>query len=335
MTSEGRLTSPDPTSPTTRVGATIAVLSFIVVLMFESEAVSASLGLLLSIVVILIGIGWAARGRDRPRRLSALYLWLAFIVSIYHLDVVSSALAGWIGWQAIEVLRPIAVAALLGVCAALWVLGAWSGDQGTSGSHANLVRLAAGLFIVGAVVFWVGARTFPGLALERIQANPERHLWTSVNFVLATILTIGGLALLTLALREAGDRVLSALGLLIFTFGSVFWVLHLAIRMTVMVQAAQEWRPDSAPPEWFEPWRAWAALLFGLYSVLAYAGLAAYGVALLTIAWRPRWIGWTCVLAGPFAAVLGGLPLFIHVPLWLIGILALTTSPYARPAKTA
>lgn len=77
----------------------------------------------------------------------------------------------------------------------------------------------------------------------------------------------------------------------------------------------------SGPPQWFEPWRGWAALLFGVYSVLAYIGLALYGGALLKTGWLPRWVGWTCVVAGLLAAPLGGLPLFIHVPLWLVGIL--------------
>jgi hypothetical protein len=133
----------------------------------------------------------------------------------------------------------------------------------------------------------------------------------------------------TLALVARGDRVLAHVGLLMFAFASVFWVLHLAIRMTVMVQAAHEWSAAGTPPIWFEPWRAWAALLFALYSVLAYAGLAAYGGAWISVRLQPRWAGWTCILAGPLAAPLGGLPLFVHVPLWVIGILMLTSTPRA------
>jgi hypothetical protein len=67
-------------------------------------------------------------------------------------------------------------------------------------------------------------------------------------------------------------------------------------------------------------------LLFVIYSVLAYVGLAAYGVSLLKTGWLPRWVGWACVAAGLIAAPLGGLPLFIHVPLWLAGILTLRQS---------
>jgi hypothetical protein len=249
-----------------------------------------------------------------------LYLWLAFMLSMYHLHALAHGLAGWMGLEGIELFRPVAIVHVLVVGAALWALGAWSSNEETGSYPA---RLAAGLFVVGAVVFWVGARTFPGMALEKIQANLAGHLWTSVNFLLANVITLAGLALLTLALREAGDRYFSILGLLFFTFGAVFWTLHLAFRLTVMVRAAQELSLTAGPPLWFEPWRDWAALLFGVYSVLAYLGLAAYGVALLKTGWLPRWVGWTCVVAGLLAAPLGGLPLFIHVPLWLVGILLL------------
>jgi hypothetical protein len=269
----------------------------------------------------------AAIHTERLRRLSELYVWLAFILSVYYLQSLATAVAEWSGSSETSVFRSIAVAHLAVVCAALWTLGAWSAAVPS--------RLAAGLFIVGAVVFWVGARTFPGLALDRVAANLPGHLWTSVNFLLATIITLVGLALLTLVLREAGDRVLSAVGLLLFGFGSVFWVLHLAFRMTIVVQAAEAWSASAAAPDWFEPWSAWAALLFGIYSVLAYIGLAAYGGALLSVGWQRRWLGWTCVFAGLVAAPLGGLPLFIHVPLWLIGLMVLTdrSSPATAPQR--
>ena len=226
----------------------------------------------------------------------------------------------------IVVFRPIAVIHLLVVVAALWALGAWSGDEEKIPYPA---RLAAGLFIIGAVVFWVGARTFPGLTLEKVQANMAGHLCTSAGFLIANIITLAGLVLFTLALCEAGERYFSTLGLVLFTFGAVFWTLHLAFRLSVTVRAAQEWSLSAGPPLWplwYEPWRDWAGLLFVIYSVLAYAGLAAYGVSLLKTGRVPRWVGWTCVLAGLIAAPLGGLPLFIHVPLWLVGILTLRQS---------
>jgi hypothetical protein len=323
----------DTASASPRVGAALAVLAFAVVLLFERGGVDARLALLISLSLLLAGLVWAVKGPHRLSRLCELYLWLAFILSIYYLDALANFVAGLMAWRAIDVFRPIAIIQVLGVSAAVWVLGAWSSERRPA-SGGRLVRHAAGLFVIGAVVFWVGARTFPGLGLEQVRANPEGHLWTSASFMVATVVTIAGLALLTLALRDAGDRALSVVGLVTFAFGAVFWMLHLAIRLTVMIEAASAWTPGSAPPDWFEPWRAWAALLFGIYSVLAYAALAAYGAAWLGIGWRPRWIGWTCIAAGALAVFLGGLPLFIHVPLWLMGVLALTTNP-VRPGPTS
>lgn len=312
------------------IGAGLCVFLIFIVATRESGVISASIGNVLSILVMLIGAAWAVKGTHKLRRLGELYVWLAFILSMYHLQVLAHGLAGWMGWADIDVFRAVAIAHVLVVGLALWVLGAWSRDAGPADAQASSARVAAGLFIVGAVVFWVGARTFPGMTLEKVHANLAGHLWTSVNFLLATVITLAGLVLLTLTLREAGDRFLSVLGLLFFTFGAVFWTLHLAFRLTVMVQAAEEWNLTSAAPRWFEPWRDWASLLFGLYSVLAYVGLAAYGGALLKTGWLPRWVGWTCVAAGLIAAPLGGLPLFIHVPLWLVGIQLLSRTSRPR-----
>ena len=324
----------DESSASKWVGPAISVLLVILVATTERDGIRPSLGQALSILLMLVGVAWALKGSDKLRRLSELYVWLAFILSMYHLQVLAHGLAGWMELDTIDVFRPVATGHVLVVGAALWVLGAWSGEDGRAHANAYPTHVAAGLFILGAVVFWVGARTFPGMTLEQIQAHPEGHLWTSINFLLATVITVVGLTLFTLALREAGDHVFSLLGLLGFTFGAVFWILHLTLRLTVMVQAAQEWTRTSVVPEWFEPWRDWAALLFGIYTVLAYIGLAAYGGALLKTGWLPRWVGWMCVVAGVTAVPLGGLPLLIHVPLWLVGILLLRQRRPWRTVRT-
>jgi hypothetical protein len=312
-------------------GVVASLALFVLVLALERGVIGGPAAHTLSAVVVLLAGAWTIGRGNAARGLSELYLWLAFIFSVYHLQLLASAAARWVGVPEIEMLRPIAIGHVLAVCAALWILGAWSGDR-ESGIRWPLDRLAAGLFIVGAVIFWVGARTFPGLALDRIAAEPAGHQWTSGSFLLAAIVTVIAFGVWTQSFREKGDRILSRLGLLVFSLASVFWVLHLAVRMTVMVQAAQAWSAAGSPPDWFEPWRAWAALLFALYSVLAYVGLAAYGGAWLSLGRQPRWAGWTCVLAGLLAAPLGGLPLFVHVPVWIVGILMLTSRASLEPA---
>ncbi len=302
------------------IGAVLTVVLFVLVIAIERGVLPARIGHGVSLAAVVIGIAWSVRGGARLRRLSELYVWLAFILSLYHFQLVAELLAQSAGFAVIDVFRAIALTHLAIVGLALWVLLDASAEQ-TAGTRAS--RSAAVLLIAGAAVFWVGARTFPGMALEMVEANRAGHLWTSVSFLIATVVTIAGLVVFGVALREAGDRLASGIGLLLFVFGSVFWTLHLAFRLTVMVKAAEEWKLTAATPAWFEPWKSWAAVLFALYSVLAYMGLAAYGAALLQTRWLPRWVGWTCIVAGMLALPLGGLPLFVHVPLWLVGIAAL------------
>lgn len=176
-------------------------------------------------------------------------------------------------------------------------MGAWTHGKTPAEHEFQPARLAAGLFIVGAVIFWIGATTFAGMRLEGIAANQSGHLLTSATFLVAAVITLTGLTLFTIVLHEAGDRCLSYLGLIAFAFGAVFWVIHLDFRLTVMIWAAGELTRTGVPPPWYEPWRNWASVMFGLYHVLAYAALAAYGGALLKTGLLSRWVGWTCIIS--------------------------------------
>jgi len=287
----------------------------------EVGVISAPLEHALSLLSILIGVAWAVKGAEKLPRFGELYLWVAFVLSLGLLQVLTDKLAGLIGLDGFAVYRLVSTFHVMVIIVALWTLGAWSREKKWERASSYPARLAAGLLIVGAVVFWVGAATFPGTSPEKVLANPAAHFWTSCTFLLATIITLAGLALFTLALREAGDRFLSVLGLLAFMFGAVFWIIHLAYRLTILVGAAQELNKTSMPYPWFQLWRDWAGLLFGIYSVLAYLGIAAYGGALLKTGLLARWVGWTCLafslLAGPFI----GPPFIIHIMPWFVGIL--------------
>lgn len=318
-----RNSTSDESAPSKSTGAAVCVLVLLVVVGITKEmgVISASFEHALSLLLMLIGVGWAVKGSEKLLRLSELYLWLAFILSLGLLQALAHRLAGLIGLDGLAVYRLVSIVHVIVIIAALWVLGAWSREEGQANANSYPARPAAGLLIVGAVVFWVGAATFPGTALEKILANPAAHFWTNITFLLAAFITLAGLALFTLALREAGDRFLSVLGLLAFMFGAVFWTIHLAFRLTVLVGAAQELNRTSMPPPWLQPWRDWAGLLFGIYSVLAYLGIAAYGGALLKTGLLARWVGWTCLVFGLLAAPFVGPPFIIHIMPWFVGIL--------------
>ena len=253
-------------------------------------------------------------GKALFQRLSELYLWLAFVFSLALLDRIANGLAQFLGQDSLSIYEALGVVHLLSVVIALWLLRAWT-------SHP--ARLAAGLLIVGAVVFWIGASAFPGLSVERIAANLEAHFLTSGTFLLAALLTLPGLALLTVALRGTRGHVLSVMGFVGFFFASVLWTIHLAFRLTVLVWAADQPSAADGGPAWLAPWVDWAGLLFGLYSVLAFLSIAAYGGALLKAAWVQRWMGWTAVGLALAGAPLVGPPLFIHVVPWFLGIVLL------------
>lgn len=312
-------------APASRLGAVLGILLTAIVVSMERGAIGRPLGYAGSVVALSAGVAWVLIGRDRVRGIAELYLWLAFIVSLYFLHAIAETIAGRTGLATIDALRGAAVLHVALVAAAVWHLTrAGAAALGTSGEPR---RFAAAAFIVGAVVFWVGARTFPGTSLPQVQADAAGHVWTSVSFMLATFITLAGLAALTRGLVDAGNRVLAPAGLALFTVGAVLWTLHLTYRLTVLVHAADEWHRTAVTPLWFEPWRAWAGALFAIYTVLAYASLAAFGCALLKTTWTPRWVGWSCIASGLVAAPLGGLPLFIHVPLWLAGICLLRPPP--------
>ena len=288
----------------------------------DREVLADPLGHGLSLLLIGAGVYWALRQRQRMRALAEFYLWITFILTLSILHSLSEGIAAWLQAEAITVLQVLAGVHLLLVIGALWVLGAWS--KAPSGhNRAFLVRFAFGLLIVGAVIFWIGARTFPGLGLEVVSANMAGHLWTSANFMLATAITLAAFVCLTVHLTAAGDRLFSVLGLSAYLFGAVFWMLHLVYRLTVVRQAADEFGRTGSAPVWFEPWVNWGGMLFGMYSVLAYLAIMAYGKAFLKTRLTARWAGWFCIIVGLLAAPTVGPPFFIHALLWLIALVSL------------
>lgn len=206
------------------------------------------------------------------------------------------------------------------------------------------MRGAAILLLGGWIVFWAGAVT-PMAArfflpiplrelLERIDAHPVAWLWIAGCFALGVLLTLAGLVVLRVVLRQAGDRLWSELGEVAFSCGAVLWLAAIAFRATVTVAAARETVASGAIPAWFEPLRAWSGGLFAIYMVLAYLAIAAYGKALLAVSIGPRWLARTHVIFGLLGAAgfVARVPLFVP-PLMIHlvpGILGVTLLRAAR-----
>jgi hypothetical protein len=254
--------------------------------------------------------------------LSEIYLWLLIPITGFAV-LLSQLLAGVLQWDQLATYRMISLGHFLLTVTALGILATWRREEAAADSQAQPVRLAAGLFVLGAAIFWSGAVTFRGMDLNSVSANAAAHNWTSGTFLVATILTLFGFSLFARASDEAGDRFLSFLGLVAYLLGAVFWIMHLAFRLTVQISAAQQATLTGTDPAWYEPWRFWNSLLFGFYHVLAYLAIALNGAAILKTGLLPRWVGWIWILFALLMLPSFGPPLMVHIPLWLGGMLVL------------
>src|SRR5439155_16225253 len=111
----------------------------------------------------------------------------------------------------------------------------------------------------------------------------HQALWWSTNafFMSSTIVTMLGLALLTTLLRQAGDRIFSQLGLILFVLGATLWLIQRAVPLSIDPWAAQQMARTGVMPDSYVPLTLWTQALFVIYTILAYCALTAYGGAIL------------------------------------------------------
>ncbi|HEY6408814.1 MAG TPA: hypothetical protein VIY29_15240, partial [Ktedonobacteraceae bacterium] len=164
--------------------------------------------------------------------------------------------------------------------------------------------------------------------LRLVFAHPRRWQWATLLVISGVIVTILGLTLLTILLRDAGDRMFSQLGLVAFVFGAVLLVIHMAFGLRVDPWAAQEAARTEVLPEFYVPLTLWLHALFVIYTILAFSALAAYGGAVLVTGVLPHWVGWISIVYGLAGLGLlgftGDAPPFLHylMPI-VIGVLLL------------
>ena len=276
-------------------GPIICMLLGVLGVLTYAGTINGSVNNVVSALLILVGAILAVKSPARLAHLSDFYLWLVFVSSLGWIEDMSRPLARLMGMNPLPAYGLASGVHLLLIAAALGVLGAWRIRREPEGSSNPPLRWAAGPLILGSAVFGLGATTFPGTTLESIAANVNAHALTSWAFLAATVMTLAGFVVLTLALRDAGDRLASVLGLVAYLFGAILWFVHLSFRLTIMSRVALDASVAGGAPEWYGPWRFWAGLLFASYNVLAYLAILAYGVALLKTRVLGRWVGWTCI----------------------------------------
>lgn len=132
--------------------------------------------------------------------------------------------------------------------------------------------------------------------LRLIREHPRAWRWATISFIGAFLVTLAGLALLAGLLREAGDPGLSAVGLLAFAFGTMLWVIILAARLTVDPWSGKELAAKGSIPDVYAALSAWRGAMFVIFSILAFAGVMAFGGAILATSLLPHWLGWATII---------------------------------------
>ena len=200
-------------------------------------------------------------------------------------------------------------------------------------------QIAGSLLIAGTLLFFAGlcVLVLGENFIEDLSSSLQQHLvivsehagawklgWALLmGGVTSTIL---GLALLATLLREAGNRVLSSLGLLLFLLGAVVWLPNMAFRLSEAIWAGQgvSTRSGSTALDFYEVLVDWGSMLLSVYTVFAFVAMVAFGVAIARTALLPRWVGWVTVLwsvvwLGMFLLTLEAIPALHQFMPLLIG----------------
>jgi hypothetical protein len=153
--------------------------------------------------------------------------------------------------------------------------------------------------------------------LEIIAQNRGRWMTTNLVWAIGSLVTAGGLLLLTLSLRGRQSPWLLYMAAAVFIVGSVAWAIYLYQRI-----ADPAGNLYTNPPAPLSLVFAWAAI----------AGLAMYGAAFLQGSY-PNWLGYTLLVAMGllvvgliffFDAVYASFPpQFFNLLTFIVGIVAL------------
>ena len=203
----------------------------------------------------------------------------------------------------------------------------------------SLWRWAAILLLFGGIIFWVGALTppykwwltkDPKEYLTLIYNHKTAWYFIAATFVVGVIITLFGLQLLSICLERSGKDVFPRIGFTAFAFGSAFWILNIAFRVTVTVWTADQLVENNKLEPLFHSMMQWTNLIFAIYMILAYFGIGCMGYSIYHINILPMWTAWLCIIFGFGGSVLYlcrvpffDPPLMVHAPLIIMGIVIL------------
>jgi hypothetical protein len=185
----------------------------------------------------------------------------------------------------------------------------------------DLSHVVGWLLVLGAVTFGVGASN-PSLGRawtaprETFLAIVARHPtgWRVTNslFIGGTVLTTAGLAALVPLVPDGWSQGLAVAGATAFAIAAVLWIVTLVYRITVTSTTARVFAETSTVDPWIAASETLNGGLFTTFIVVAFAGLAAIGIATTAGGPIPAPLGWgTAALSG---VLVGGLVLFGDMP---------------------
>ena len=184
-------------------------------------------------------------------------------------------------------------------------------------------HLAGWLLVSGSLAFGVGAGnpylvrawTAPHETFLTIVArHPAAWRVTHVLFIGGTVLTTAGLTALFVVLPDGWPRALTVAGVAAFAIAAVLWIVSLLYRLSVTPHTAHVFAETGALDPSVAVLDRLNGGLFKAFIVIAFAGLAAIGIATTAGGPIPAPIGWgAAALSGLFVVGLlasGDMPPF-------------------------
>lgn len=195
-----------------------------------------------------------------------------------------------------------------------------------------------GWLLISGFVLGIAAAMTPSLGVVWVAELPEqlhlistrRRAWITANTLFAASLWVSalGLAGLAVLLYEEAGSVTPWLGLVSIVIGTVLWLVHLAMRVSVTQLLARSMGPDGDMPAWYEPVAWWGLVLLVGYFVLANVGIGILAIVVLDTGLLAAWSAWTALsLVVLFLVTLvafrNTLPVLPQFPALVLGIAAL------------
>jgi hypothetical protein len=158
-----------------------------------------------------------------------------------------------------------------------------------------------------------------------IAKHTEAYRWGCRSILLGWIVAALGYVMLVALLRDAGDRIISTLALVLFLLAIAAAVVFWAFHVSPTVLAAEETVRTSNVPAYYEILQVSAESSLGVYQLLGLLATAGFGWALLQTSFLPGWVGWVTVGWGLLWALAllktsSGIPLLPMVMPVVIGI---------------